>query len=258
MGKIKDNFSGFEEPNTSPIPNKLIDELMWDLSPLELKLLLLLFRYQAASELKAMPWSILGKSFLGMGVSTSELNTAINDLKKKKTIREAKDGSGGKIYFLNLGRITAPSVAKEEKPSPMSDIAARLRSDLTHDLEGIEKAKPIKKGTGKEQPPEPKEKATLPDLPEKVAEKGKTTWEAILAEVSKILDAFTFNQWLKPTRYFGFREGFHLIEVPSASFYRWFEEEYKDTLSEIAKKVDPNFRYRFISKEETSRLKDEL
>ncbi|MCD6450971.1 MAG: hypothetical protein J7L64_01215 [Acidobacteria bacterium] len=252
---MSNRFSGFEEINITPIPNRLIEELMWSLSSSELKLLLFLFHFQALNEDRAIPGNIIGETFLTKGFPASELRTTLEDLKKKGIIKEKVVESGGKAYFLNISQKKTLPPKEEEEAVSSIDIASRLRSDLAKDLEEVGGNTPRKREIKGEISPK---KRSSPNLSEKMAEKGKKTWEKILAEVAQMLDAFTFNQWLKPTRYFGFREGIHLIEVPNPSFYHWFEEEYEDTLNEVVKKVDPEFRYRFISKEETTQLREEL
>lgn len=124
--------------------------------------------------------------------------------------------------------IAQPEKEKEGPPAveapSLRDIKARLTSDLEVDIE--------------------KEEETI------AQKKGKAAWKAILQESSNILDTFTFNQWLKPTKYKTYRNRVHLVSVPSKKFYTWFEEEYKDTMDEIANRIDPDFKYKFISQDE--------
>jgi hypothetical protein len=195
------------------------------------------------------------------------------ETKLSKELNEEEEELSNKIKTENVEKSPKPEVTTEKPESekgkeskkqkdaplteavPLGDIQARLKSDLEKD-ENHEKPKKEPPAIEKSAPKK-EEKIMVEVAAEKAEEKNKTeekkgkdTWKTILEKSADILDTFTFQQWLAPTQYKGYKNGVHLISVPSKKFYSWFDKEFKDILDDAINEIDSDFKYKFISGEE--------
>jgi hypothetical protein len=192
---------------------------------------------------------------------TKELNEEEDKLSKKTKTEDVQKSTKPEVTQEKPENVREKEVKKEKEAPlteavPLGDIQARLKSDLEKDVND-KKQKEEPPPTEKSAPKKEEEKTMAEVSAEKAEEKdkteekkGKDTWKTILEKSADILDTFTFRQWLEPTQYKGYKNGVHLISVPSKKFYSWFDKEFKDILDDAINKIDPDFKYKFISGEE--------
>ncbi len=191
---------------------------------------------------------------------TKELNKEEEKLSNKVKTEDVEKSSKTEVTKEKPESLREKEVKKEKdspltEAVPLGDIQARLKSDLEKDVNDEklkEEPPPVEKSAPK------KEEKTMAEVAAEKAEdkgkteekKGKDTWKTILEKSADILDTFTFQQWLAPTQYKGYKNGVHLISVPSKKFYSWFDKEFKDILDDAINEIDPDFKYKFISGED--------
>jgi hypothetical protein len=196
---------------------------------------------------------------------TKDLNEEENKLKKERiVVEDVKETPKPEATKEKPESEKAKEVEKMKKAPlteavPLLDIQARLKSDLEKEVnpEEEKKKEEEKKVEPKEKPDAKEEEKIMAEVAAEKAEKqhiaeekkGKDTWKTILEKSADILDTFTFQQWLAPTQYKGYKNGVHLISVPSKTFYSWFDKEFKDILDDAIMEIDPDFKYKFISGE---------
>jgi DNA-binding MarR family transcriptional regulator len=78
-------------------------------------------------------------------------------------------------------------------------------------------------------------------------QRGAEIWEQVLGQMHVLLDNMTYNTWLKPSEYFKYKDGVHLIKVESVKFYDKFIKQWGNLLQEVIVLIEPGFKYEFYS-----------
>jgi hypothetical protein len=76
---------------------------------------------------------------------------------------------------------------------------------------------------------------------------GAEIWEQVLGQMHILLDNMTFNTWLKPSEYFTYKDGVHLIKVESVKFYDKFIKQWGNLMQEVILLIEPEFKFAFHS-----------
>jgi hypothetical protein len=175
-----------------------------------------------------------------------------------------------------------PKIPTDTSP-PAKDISKEFLSDLedvikdmkTGDKADIKNETAVPKdpaapsGTFKQQPPEEKistessenddvkkEKQSMEsaskaqgqkkfDSPEE--QRGAEIWEQVIGQMHILLDNMTFNNWLKPSEYYKYKDGVHLIKVESVKFYEQFIKQWGNLMQEVIMLIEPEFKFEFYS-----------
>lgn len=83
------------------------------------------------------------------------------------------------------------------------------------------------------------------DSPEE--QRGAEIWEQVLGQMHILLDNMTFNTWLKPSEYYKYKNGVHLIKVESIKFYDKFIKQWGNLMQEVIMLIEPEFKFEFYS-----------
>jgi phage replication O-like protein O len=143
-------FRGFQSPNTTPVPDELFDELMYDLTGAELKVLLYICRQtfgfkkesdnislsQLINGIKTRDGKVLDR---GTGLSKDSVSRVVKSLEEKGIIvrnrrQSVERGYEATTYFLNIKLPKNTGEGKEdnedeEDPAPQSEAGGAFIAD---------------------------------------------------------------------------------------------------------------------------------
>jgi chromosomal replication initiator protein len=66
-------------------------------------------------------------------------------------------------------------------------------------------------------------------------------WDLAQHELKQQLDAYSYENWLHPTRFHSFENGRLTVGVPSQFFADWLRDHYMDTVCDTLRRVAPDF-----------------
>jgi phage replication O-like protein O len=143
-------FRGFQSPNTTPVPDELFDELMYDLTGAELKVLLYICRRtfgfkkesdnislsQLINGIKTRDGKVLDR---GTGLSKDSVSRVVKSLEEKGIIvrnrrQSVERGYEATTYFLNIKLPKNKGEGKddnedEEDPAPQNEAGGAFMAD---------------------------------------------------------------------------------------------------------------------------------
>lgn len=173
----------------------------------------------------------------------SDLENVINDLndQKKETTPAEPPAAPAKP---KTDSFVIPIQPPQETPAPEPP-KERLISTDDILLAEPEKPKEIHAEAPKTETPAPPAKASKFSSPEE--QRGSELWDQVLKEMHVLIDNMTYNTWLKPSEYYKFQDGVHLIKVEHVKFYDKFVKQWGNLMQEVIMLIDPEFKFEFYS-----------
>jgi|GEM_PF-4085174 len=137
-----------------------------------------------------------------------------------------------------------PAVARSSEEERKSAADDRLRDELDQPDEGKYHVSEFKNKTEETKHTETERKDLSPE-----EQRGHEIWQQVLKQMHILLDNMTYNTWLKPSSYYKYENGVHLIKVQHKKFYEKFVKQWGNLLEEVILLIEPNFKYEFYSEE---------